>query len=150
MRLTKKQELFTQNIFKGMTQRESWIQAGYSSKYPVAHIDHNACVLANSSKVKARYAELNAKLEDEAIASPRERRQRLTVFLREDVNGKYGISRQSNISASDQLNRMDRIYDNTPAFQDNRQYNFIVQGEEDRKKLALFLSGERPTINEEE
>ena len=58
--LTKKQEDFTQNLFKGLTQRESWIQAGYSSNYDIAVVDTNASMLANSNKVKIRLQELNA------------------------------------------------------------------------------------------
>ena len=52
MRLTQKQELFTEYIFQGMTQREAWGKAGYSTKYPIAIIDSKASALANSGKVK--------------------------------------------------------------------------------------------------
>lgn len=56
--LTQKQELFTLNLFSGMTQRESWIKAGYSSNYALKVIDSNACALANRSKIKVRLQEL--------------------------------------------------------------------------------------------
>lgn len=71
-KLTPKQELFTRNLFKGMTQREAWIQAGYSSKYPLADIDTHACHLANKDKIQTRLTELNAKLEDAAIMDKQE------------------------------------------------------------------------------
>ncbi len=82
MKLTQKQETFTQNIFKGMTQREAWIQAGYSSNYALAIIDVHACQLANKDKVKVRYNELQQKAEDESIATVIERKQILTEIAR--------------------------------------------------------------------
>jgi len=81
-RLTQKQETFTQNLFKGMTQREAWIQAGYSSNYALSLVDSHACRLANRDKIKARYAELTQKAEDESIATVKERKQILTEITR--------------------------------------------------------------------
>lgn len=61
-KLTCKQERFALNLFAGMTQRDAWIDAGYSSRYALAVIDSNACVLANTSKIIVRLQELNAPL----------------------------------------------------------------------------------------
>lgn len=80
--LTQKQENFTLNLFDGMTQREAWIQAGYSSNYPMAVVDKNACVMAAQSKIKVRLAELNAKLASPAIADKKERQIILTEIAR--------------------------------------------------------------------
>ena len=80
--LSAKQERFVQNLFTGMTQREAWIQAGYSSNYSMAFLDSNACKLANKTKIKARFAELNQKTVDETVAAPFERKQILTEIAR--------------------------------------------------------------------
>lgn len=109
--LTQKQETFVLNLFKGMTQREAWIQAGYSSNYAPAIIDSNACALANSSKIKARYNELNKKTEGDTVATVVERKQRLTAFMREDIVSDKGIKlRAGNIAATTELNKMDGSY----------------------------------------
>jgi len=79
--LTQKQELFTQNIFSGMTQRDAWIKAGYSSNYPVEDIDSNACTLANSTKIKQRYQELIDASTSPLVAD----RQELLEFLTEVI-----------------------------------------------------------------
>lgn len=70
--LTHKQETFTQNLFKGMTQREAWIQAGYSSKYALDIVDRHASVLAHKDEIKMRLAELNEKLIDKDIMDKKE------------------------------------------------------------------------------
>ena len=80
--LTPKQERFVRNVFSGMTQRQSWIQAGYSSKYPVAVVDSNACSLFNTKKIQARYKELQAAADDATIMPVKERRQRLSEIAR--------------------------------------------------------------------
>ena len=82
MKLTQKQETFTENLFKGMTQREAWIQAGYSSNYSMAILDTNACHLANTNKIKTRYNELQKKTVDESVATVLERKQILTEITR--------------------------------------------------------------------
>ncbi len=81
-KLTMKQERFAQNIFKGMTQREAWGVAGYSTSYAPAIIDTNACALANTNKIQLRIKELNAKTEDEAVAPVLERKRVLSEIVR--------------------------------------------------------------------
>lgn len=84
--LTQKQELFCLNIFEGMTQREAWVNAGYSGNYPVASIDSNACQLANNTRIKQRIEALNNERKErilkETIADENERRQVLTEIIR--------------------------------------------------------------------
>ncbi len=80
--LTPKQEAFTRYLFEGLSQREAWIKAGYSSKYSVEVIDVNACKLAAQNKVQLRIAELKQKAEDKSIASVLERKQVLTEIVR--------------------------------------------------------------------
>ena len=81
-RLTQKQEKFTLNIFNGMTQREAWKEAGYSTRYPIAHIDRDASLLANSPKILQRLQGLRQKTEDASVMDVKERKQRLTEIAR--------------------------------------------------------------------
>jgi len=82
MILTKKQDDFARYIFEGKTQREAWIKAGYSSKYPLAMVDSQACRLANKDKIKARVAEFNQMTVDASVATVLERKQILTELAR--------------------------------------------------------------------
>ncbi|HUS04496.1 MAG TPA: terminase small subunit [Dehalococcoidia bacterium] len=81
-RLTQKQKTFALNIFNGMTQREAWKEAGYSTRYPIAHIDRDASLLANSPKIFQRLQELNKRTEDASVMNVMERKQVLTVIGR--------------------------------------------------------------------
>ena len=87
--LTQRQELFTLNLFQGLTQREAWIKAGYSDKYALSNVDRNACILANQTKIKQRLAELRgqvqAKLVNADIADKTERLGHLTKIVRHEV-----------------------------------------------------------------
>lgn len=85
MKLTAKQEAFALNLFKGLTQREAWIKAGYSNRYVVAWIDSHACNLAGQAKIQTRLAELRQKVEDAAISTEKERRKLLTQIQRATV-----------------------------------------------------------------
>lgn len=85
LKLTQRQEFFAQNLFKGMTQRDSWINAGYSSNYPVADIDSHACNLAKTDKIKTRIAELNEKTESALVSTVTERKRRLTELQRANL-----------------------------------------------------------------
>jgi len=75
-------EIFALSIFKGMTQREAWEAAGYSVRYPIAHRDRDASLLANSPKILQRLGELRQKTEDASVMNVLERKQRLTEISR--------------------------------------------------------------------
>lgn len=110
--LTQKQENFTQNIFKGMSQRDAWIGAGYSSNYAVAVIDVNACNLAKKNKIKLRLDELREAVKSENIMTVKERQERLSTFGKEDIISQKGtLLRHGNISAIAELNKMDHVYE---------------------------------------
>lgn len=81
-KLTPKQERFCLNIFQGMSQREAYIKAGYSSKQGIGPIDRNSCILANSNKIIKRLSELKQAAEDESIATVQERKQILSDIAR--------------------------------------------------------------------
>ena len=82
MNLTAKQEQFCLNILQGMTQREAWGKAGYSTKYSMAILDANASHLANRSKVKTRVAELRNLAASPTIMPVTERKERLSEIAR--------------------------------------------------------------------
>jgi len=81
MVLTQKQETFTQNLFKGMYQRDAYIDA-YHPTYALTTIDANASRLANNEKVIARLDELRQKAEDASVATVLERKRILTELAR--------------------------------------------------------------------
>lgn len=80
-RLTQKQESFCLNLFKGMYQRDAYIDA-YHPIYSMATIDGNASRLANNEKILTRLEELRQKAEDATIADVVERKQVLTEIVR--------------------------------------------------------------------
>ena len=83
--LTQRQEAFTLNLFKGLTQRESWIQAGYSSNYALSNVDRNACVMANTTKIKQRLEELRVEARTADVADFQERQRILSEITRATI-----------------------------------------------------------------
>ncbi len=79
--LTQKQETFTLNLFKGMYQRDAYIDA-YKPTYALSTIDEAASRLASNVKVKARLQELREATEDSAIATVGERKKVLSEIVR--------------------------------------------------------------------
>ena len=103
--LTDKQERFCLNLFSGMSQRESYIQAGYSDSALPATIDRAAFELVQSPKISTRLAELRKAAEDKAIGTVVERQQILTSIYRTDESAKHRIS------AISEHNKMTGVYD---------------------------------------
>jgi phage terminase small subunit len=146
-KLTGKQERYARFLFEGMSQREAWGEAGYSIKYAPAIIDVNASRLANSNKVKLRIEELRKAAEDASVATVLERKQVLTEIVRgrfadfmtgltkeklrsaalqemriiegEDGKKTTVIKLHNPIQAADLLNKMERIYTESPAINVN-------------------------------
>jgi len=83
--LTQKQENFVNNLFKGMTQREAWIQAGYSSKYALTLIDSHACRLAKRDKIQARLEELRNEASSHTVMTEIQRKERLSEFAKANL-----------------------------------------------------------------
>ena len=90
--LTDKQERFCLNLFSGMSQREAYIKAGYSSDALPATIDRAAFELVQSPKISTRLAELRQAAQDAAIGTVVERQQILTTIYRTDESAKHRIS----------------------------------------------------------
>lgn len=86
--LTQKQETFCLNLFKDMSQREAYKQAGYSVNCLASTMDRIAFDLANNPKIVARLKELRQSDEDAARATVEEIERTMTLALRatpEDV-----------------------------------------------------------------
>jgi len=139
MKLTARQEQFAINLFKGMTQRQAWVEAGYSNNYSIAIVDTHASVLADSDKIKVRLKELREPTVTTATMEVSEKREFYAEIKR---NGKEETI--TRLRATDYDSKLARHYEETPVWQDNRQWNIIVQGDEARKKVYKLLSGERP------
>jgi phage terminase small subunit len=80
--LTQKQERFVLNLFQGLSQRDAYVKAGYSSNQLPATIDRHAAELAKTDKIQARLSDLNGKAESKAIMSVSERKERLSEIAR--------------------------------------------------------------------
>lgn len=82
--LTVKQEMFVQNLIKGMSQREAYKKA-YNAKYKNEAIDNKASALFNKGEVQVRYKELINQLEDDSIMSAKERMIWLSKIVKGEV-----------------------------------------------------------------
>ncbi len=83
MKLTQKQERFATNLLQDISQREAFLQAGYSTRNrsPSA-IDVDASRLANSPKILLRLAELRKEASKALVANFEERQRILTEISR--------------------------------------------------------------------
>jgi len=116
--LTQKQEIYAQNLHKGMYQRDAYRDA-YKPTYALATIDANASRLANNAKVLTRLEELRQRAEDEAVATVIERKQRLTEILRADIpdymtEDGIKVGKESpNVGAVSEVTTKTRVYKKT-------------------------------------
>jgi hypothetical protein len=83
--LTDKQERFALALFKGLSQREAYKEAGYSNKTSFPAIDVNASKLAKNTKVLLRLSELRKRAEDNAVMDVLERKIKLSKIVRGDI-----------------------------------------------------------------
>lgn len=85
-KLTQKQESFVQNLFLGMSQREAYLQAGYSRNQSPDVLDIHACELAGADKIVVRLAELNKPIIKKIQASKESKLDRLEeIFSKEPL-----------------------------------------------------------------
>ncbi len=100
-----KHETFVQCLLKGMSQRQSYLEAyPNSKKWKNTTVDNKASKLANTSEVLARLQELQERSENQAIASVARRKMILTEIL-EDEEEKAN----DRIKAIDSLNKMEMV-----------------------------------------
>lgn len=82
---TAREEKFAVLLFRGMKQREAYVEAGYSPQKKVADTDSVASRLANSPKVRAKILQLREHAENLAVGSVVERKKKLTEIYRATV-----------------------------------------------------------------
>lgn len=122
--LNAKQEMFVQNLVKGMSQREAYKKA-YNATYDPKAIDSKACNLFNSDKIQARYKELMKEIKDQSIMTAIERRKWLTDVIngkeletveitlpdgQKELVGSKEADLNTKMKAMDMLNKMDGEY----------------------------------------
>lgn len=120
--LNTRQEMFIQNIIKGMSQRQAYKEA-YKVNYSDKAIDEKACVLFNSEKVQKRYKELIDISANDTIMTAIERKRWLTKVINGElkdivyynVNGtntpiEKSADLNTKIKALDTLNKMSGEY----------------------------------------
>jgi phage terminase small subunit len=103
--LTPKQEIFVQNIVKGMTQADAY-RSAYSAKRMSDKTIHEAASrLMADSKISARVNELRGQIDKDTIMSAQKRLEWLT----EAINDK-DISINDKLKAIDIMNKMQGEY----------------------------------------
>lgn len=121
--LTSKQELFVQNLVKGMSQREAYKSSYNAKNMKDTTIDKKASELFHKGEIRGRYNELVKQLESTAIMDAKDRMQWLTKIVKGEIKEKYTYwsdGEQHNgereadlttkIKAIDTLNKMDNSY----------------------------------------
>lgn len=122
--LTAKQEIFAQNIIKGMSQAEAYRNAYNTKKMSDKTVWENASRLMNNSKVIARVNELRSQVAKDAIMTAEERLKFLTRIIKgeqcevayaQDAEGnqievKVPPSLKTKLSAIDIMNKMQGEY----------------------------------------
>lgn len=115
-KLTPKQEKFVQCIISGLSQRESYKQAGYSvENKPGEYIDTRASELMKNSKVLARYEELMEEHKQKSLWT-REESVNDLIWLKEQARtniiqiGLKMANSNAFINAIKELNTIEDLY----------------------------------------
>lgn len=103
--LTPKQELFVQNLVKGMSQREAYKNSYSAENMKDEVIDNNASTLFKNNEISIRYKELIKEADDKAIMTAKQRRIWLTELI-----GSPNASNTDRLKALDILNKMGGEY----------------------------------------
>ena len=106
--LVEKQKRLCRLIHKTGNQTESYMEIYKVKSLAVAEA---ACSrIMKRPKMRAYMDKLNKPLDDAAIADVNERKERLTTFIREDIEGRFGVNRTTSIMATQELNKMEKVY----------------------------------------
>ena len=144
-RLSAKQEAFIVDYVLSPAHNitQSAIKAGYSQKTAYSIGSENL----SKPEIIARRAELEERIAAAKFMPEEERRRVLATIARETHF--QPVTAGDRIRAVDTLNKLDKLYaDEKPQYNDNRQYNIVIQGAENKSKLEALLSGERPKVVE--
>lgn len=108
--LTHRQEKFVQNLLKGMSQKEAYKKAGYSTKNAKSKsIDELASRLFSNPKVKERYKELARKVENKTILQAQELQQILSNIITRVENEKEVVFQDGEIIEIEKPARVDTL-----------------------------------------
>ncbi len=153
-----------------MSQREAYIQAGYSKEQAPATLDRHASEVASKDKVLARLEELKKAAEGASVATVLERKQVLTEIVRgrfadfmtnltkeklrsaalqelritESEGVKSTVIKLHNpIQAINELNKMEKIYSEGATVNvDNRSITITVQSEKAKELTERIVEGQ--------
>lgn len=103
--LTAKQEVFVQNLIKGMSQADAYRSAYNTKNMSDKTIHEAASRLVADSKVSARISELRGQLTKETIMSAQKRLEWLTELVLDNVT-----PTDSKLRAIDIMNKMSGEY----------------------------------------
>ena len=121
--LTPKQEKFVQGLVSGLSQRQAYIEAGYSSKSQSnATIDSNASRLLADSKVLTRYRDLIQEINSKAVWT-REQSINERLWLLEEIRQSIiddGVQRYNVNGFNNTLQGIDKLTFNDPYLQDEK------------------------------
>ena len=140
-KLTPKQEAFAVNLFKGMSQREAYIAAGYSDKGKPKSLDEMACVVANSIKIISRLEELQSQASSVAVMEVQEKREFYAEVKRNPAEDTI-----TRLRATDYDSKLAKHYDIPINYNDNRTINFIVKDNNELEGVKELLAGKKPEI----
>lgn len=117
--LTPKQEKFVQGLVSGLSQRQAYIEAGYSTKGKTNnYIDKEASLLFKNRKVYVRYNEIMDEHKDKALWAREEAVDALKWLYKQSVTSikehDEGYVRQGTssaiVSAIQELNKLEDLY----------------------------------------
>ena len=86
----------------------------------------------------------NPKGRPKQLLSKKERLLLLSEIAKHEIE--KPVTAGHKIAAIREHNLMEHIYDDKPQYQDNRTYNILVQGDEQRDRFNKLLEGKRPEI----
>lgn len=127
--LTAKQEKFVRNLIKGMSQREAYKNSYDAENMTDKTIDENACRLFNDSKIKARYQELQERLDKATIMTAQERLEYLTEIIQgiQLDNNEAPADLNTRLRAIDLMNKMQGEYVQKIEADVNSEVNITIE-----------------------
>ena len=144
-KLTSRQEAFAFNVASGLSQYESYINAGYSNNPNRVIVDTNAYKLSNNNQIITRITELKATTESKKVLNLTQRKEKLSQIVTDGNFSPENITHRDRLSAIDLLNKMDKVYSDAPIIQLNTQVIFQI-GKGYQEQLP---EGSKPLLMEE-
>lgn len=143
--LTQKQENFCLDLFKGLSETESYVNHYNTSKMSRGSIYVEACRLKQNPKISLKLSNLRLSASSPLVMSETKRKERLSVVASDEY--KAPVTAKEVVGAIAELNKMDGVYQIVPlGFQDNRVINIIVSSEKAKElteSVAKRLTGEK-------